>query len=61
MSRMREQIRSLGADTAIYGISTIVGRFLSFLLVFFYTNVLAPGDYGVVAYVYSLIAFLGIV
>lgn len=58
---MREQIRSLGADTAIYGISTIVGRFLSFLLVFFYTNVLAPGDYGVVAYVYSLIAFLGIV
>ncbi len=58
---MREQIRSLGADTAVYGISTIVGRFLSFLLVFFYTNVLAPGDYGIVAYVYSLIAFVGII
>ncbi len=61
MSTMREQIRSLGADTAVYGISTIVGRFLNFLLVFFYTNVLAPGEYGIVAYVYSLIAFVGIV
>ncbi len=57
---MRDQIRSLGADTAIYGISTIVGRFLNFLLVFFYTNVLQPGDYGIVAYVYSLVAFLTI-
>ena len=61
MSTMRDQIRSLGTDTAIYGISTIVGRFLNFLLVFFYTNVLAPGEYGIVAYVYSLIAFLGII
>jgi O-antigen/teichoic acid export membrane protein len=57
---MRDQIRALGTDTAIYGISTIVGRFLNFLLVFFYTNVLAPGDYGMVAYVYSLVAFLTI-
>lgn len=61
MTGMREQIRSLGADTAIYGISTIVGRFLNFLLVFFYTNVLQPGEYGIVAYVYSLIAFLTII
>ncbi len=58
---MREQIRRLGADTAIYGISTIVGRFLSFLLVPFYTNVLPPGEYGIVAYVYSLIAFIKVI
>ncbi len=57
---MRDQIRRLGADTAIYGVSTIVGRFLNFFLVFFYTNVLPPGEYGVVAYAYSLIAFLNI-
>jgi O-antigen/teichoic acid export membrane protein len=55
------QIKRLGTDTAIYGISTIVGRFLNFLLVPFYTNVLHPGEYGVVSVVYSIIAFLNIV
>ena len=58
---MLAQIRRLGTDTAIYGVSTIVGRFLSFLLVPFYTNVLHPGENGVVAYVYSLLAFLNVV
>ena len=54
---MFQQLKRLGTETAIYGISTILGRFLNFLLVPFYTNVLAPGDYGIVAYEYSLIAF----
>ena len=58
---MREQIRRLGADTAVYGISTIVGRFLNFLLVPIYTHVLPPGEYGIVAYVYSIIAFVTII
>ena len=58
---MLSQIRRLGTDTAIYGISTIVGRFLNFLLVPFYTNVLHPGEYGIVSVVYSIIAFLNIV
>jgi O-antigen/teichoic acid export membrane protein len=58
---MLAHIRRLGTDTAIYGISTIVGRFLSFLLVPFYTNVIRPGEYGVVANVYSIIAFLNVV
>ena len=57
---MLAQIRRLGTDTAIYGISTIVGRFLSFLLVPFYTNVIHPGEYGIVANVYSIIAFLSV-
>jgi O-antigen/teichoic acid export membrane protein len=58
---MLAQIRRLGTDTAIYGISTVVGRFLSFLLVPFYTNVIHPGEYGIVANVYSIIAFLNVV
>lgn len=58
---MFSQIKRLGADTAVYGISTIVGRFLSFFLVPFYTNVLAPGAYGIVAIVYSYIAFLNVI
>lgn len=55
---MFSHLKRLGTETAIYGISTILGRFLNFLLVPFYTNVLAPGEYGVVAYVYSIIAFV---
>src|SRR5258708_37271716 len=55
---MFNEIKRLGSDTAIYGISTILGRFLNFLLVPFYTNVFAAGQYGIVAYVYSLIAFV---
>jgi O-antigen/teichoic acid export membrane protein len=57
---MFSQIKRLGADTAIYGISTIIGRFLTFLLVPFYTNVLTTSQYGIVANVYSYIAFLNV-
>ncbi len=57
---MFAQIKRLGADTAIYGISTIVGRFLTFLLVPFYTNVLTTSQYGIVANVYSYLAFLNV-
>jgi O-antigen/teichoic acid export membrane protein len=58
---MTSHLRRLTADTAIYGVSTIVGRFLTFLLVPFYTNVLVPGEYGIVTYVFSLLAFLNVV
>ncbi len=58
---MLDKIKSLGADTAIYGVSTIIGRFLSFLLVPFYTNVLSTSQYGIVATVYSYIAFMNII
>ncbi len=57
---MFQQIKKLGAETAVYGIGTVAGRFLNFLLVPFYTNVLLPADYGVVAYLYSLIAFANV-
>jgi O-antigen/teichoic acid export membrane protein len=57
---MFSQIKKLGADTAIYGISTIIGRFLTFLLVPFYTNVLTTSQYGIVANVYSYLAFLNV-
>ncbi len=59
---MFDKLKRLGAETAIYGISTIVGRFLTFLLVPFYTNVLpSPSDYGIVATVYAYIAFLNVI
>lgn len=58
---MFDKIKQLTKDTAIYGVSTIVGRFLTFLLVPFYTNIFSPEDYGVVANLYIFIAILNIV
>ena len=57
---MRAKLKELTKDTAIYGISTIIGRFLGFLLTPFYTNVLLPGDYGIFSNVYAYIAFINI-
>lgn len=53
-------IKSLVKDTAIYGLSSIVGRFLNYLLVPLYTAKLAAssGGYGVITEVYSYVALL---
>ena len=58
---MLDKIKRLGSDTAIYGVSTILGRFLTFLLTPVYANMLAPGELGVVATVFAYIAFLNVV
>jgi len=58
---MRDKIKSLGTDTAIYGVSTILGRFLTFILTPLYTHVLLPDALGVVALGYTYIAFLNVV
>jgi O-antigen/teichoic acid export membrane protein len=58
---MIEKILRLGKDAAIYGLSSILGRFLNFLLVPFYTNYLLPAEYGVVANIYAYIAFANVV
>lgn len=49
-------IKSLIKDTAIYGVSSIVGRFLNWLLVPLYTFTFAAAEYGVVTFVYSVVA-----
>lgn len=58
---MFEKIKELTKDTAIYGLSTIVGRFLGFLLVPFYTNVIDTTDFGIYSNIYAYLAFLNIV
>lgn len=55
---MLDKIFRLGKDAALYGLSSILGRFLNFLLVPFYTNFLLTGEYGVVANLYAYIAFV---
>lgn len=50
--------KKLAGQTAIYGLSSILGRMINFLLVPIYTAVLLPADYGIVSELYSYVAFL---
>ena len=51
-------LKALAKDTAIYGLSSIVGRFLNYLLVPLYTHYMpkASGDYGVSTNMYAYTA-----
>ena len=51
-------LKSLAKDTAIYGMSSIVGRFLNYLLVPLYTYYMPKetGDYGVSVNMYAYTA-----
>lgn len=48
-------LEKLAKQTAVYGISTIVVRFLSYLLTPYYTRVFGQETYGIVTDVYALI------
>jgi O-antigen/teichoic acid export membrane protein len=54
-------IKRLAGQTAIYGIPSVLGRILSYLLVPLYTYVFQPGDYGTVNVFYAYTSFLMIV
>jgi len=58
---MFEKLKQLTVDTAVYGVSTMVGRFLSFILVPFFTNIFLPSDYGIIQIIYAYVAILNIV
>ncbi len=52
-------MKSLAKDTAIYGLSSIIGKFLNYLLVPLYTYMLArTDDYGIVTNLYAWTALL---
>lgn len=51
-------IKKLVGQTAVYGIPTIIGRFLNYLLVPVYTYALAPESYGIVSELYAYVSFL---
>ena len=57
----RNPLKQLAGETAIYGLSTILARFVNFMLVPVYTNVLTTSDYGVVTEFMSYIALLQVV
>lgn len=51
-------LRSLAKGTAIYGVSSIIGRLLNYLLTPYYTNMFLPGEYGVVSTLYAYVGVL---
>ena len=56
-------LKALVKDTAIYGLSSIVGRFLNYLLVPLYTHYMpkASGDYGVSTNMYAYTALIFVI
>ncbi len=59
--RRMSDIKKLAGQTAIYGVPTIIGRFLNYFLVPLYTYNIATQNYGVVSELYAYIAFLMII
>ena len=49
--------KKLASDTAIYGITTILGRILNYLTVPIYTAFFAPSESGVITILYTYTAF----
>ena len=49
-------LSSLAKDTAVYGLSSIVGRFLNWCLVPLYVYIFPTEEYGIVSYLYSFTA-----
>ncbi|HTX88029.1 MAG TPA: oligosaccharide flippase family protein [Bacteroidales bacterium] len=54
-------IRRLAGQTAIYGIPTILGRFLQYLLVILLTRVFSESEYGTISVFYAYASFLMVV
>lgn len=50
-------IKKLAGETAIYGLSSIIGRLLNYLLFPIYTAVLAVSEYGVSTEIYAYASF----
>ena len=57
-SEVLSTYKRLAGDTAIYGISSILGRVLNWLLTPYYTRVLLESEFGVQTNLYSYAAIL---
>ena len=53
-------LTKLAGQTAIYGLSSVVGRLLNYLLVPLYTRYFLPAEYGIVTEMYAYAAFFAI-
>ncbi len=51
-------LEKLAKQSAIYGVSTIIGRLLSYLLTPYYTRIFGQSEFGVITDIYALIPFM---
>lgn len=56
-----KELSKLANQTFIYGLSSIIGRLLNYLLVPLYTRCFSPSEYGVVTEIYAYVAFFTII
>ncbi|MDH5599007.1 MAG: polysaccharide biosynthesis C-terminal domain-containing protein [Cyclobacteriaceae bacterium] len=54
-------LRKLAGDTMLYGLSSIIGRTLNYLLFPLHTAVFSSGNYGIITELYAFAAFLNVV
>lgn len=57
---MHPLAKKLAQQTAIYGLSSIIGRFLNYALVPIHTRIFLPQEYGVITEFFAYVAFLNI-
>lgn len=55
---MPNLLKKLAGQTAVYGLSSIVGRLLNYFLVPLYTRVFVTGEYGIITEMYAYVSFL---
>ena len=53
--------KKLASQTAVYGVSSIVGRVLTYLLTPLYTGAFAAAEFGIVTGLYAYVSFLNVV
>lgn len=59
-SRPLNPLKKLASQTVVYGLSSIIGRFLNYLLVPLYTYTFPAGAYGVVSEFYAYAGFFAV-
>jgi len=58
---MTSVVKKLAGQTVIYGISSILGRILNFILTPIHTNYFTQASYGIIAYLYAYTAFINVI
>lgn len=58
---MSNPLKKLASQTAVYGLSSILGRLLNYLLTPLYTYAFSPSEYGVVVELYTYVSFLVVI
>lgn len=58
---MSASLKALTKQTLIYGVGTILARFVTFLLLPVYTNILPAAEYGIAALVFAFLGFMNII